>query len=130
MVSKVRRPEEALQKALVGHLEVRAFPDVLYWHTPNGGYRTRAEAGIMKAMGQRAGIPDLFVLVPKIGSTLHIAIECKDDGKPLTPDQQEIAFKLMTMGYEFIVCKPASLDITLQKLVDAGAIRPDANAKT
>ena len=33
----------------------------MYWHTPNGGGRSKAEGGILKALGTRAGIPDLFV---------------------------------------------------------------------
>lgn len=35
---------------------------------PNGGARHRAEGGKLKAQGVRAGVPDLFLAVPRAGS--------------------------------------------------------------
>lgn len=42
----------------------RALPaDAVFFHVPNGGKRTKAEAGRFKAMGVKAGVPDLVVFV-------------------------------------------------------------------
>ena len=59
---KRNHPEDALQKAVCQYLDVALPPDAIYWHTPNGGGRSKAQAGIFKAMGVKAGIPDLFIL--------------------------------------------------------------------
>lgn len=70
----MRRPEEQLHRSIVQWLAVSLPSGWMFWHTPNGGGRSAAEAGILKALGTRAGMPDLFVLGP--GRTL-IAIEVK-----------------------------------------------------
>ena len=62
----MKRPEEALQRTIMDWCRVALWPPTeggpLVAHIPNGGARTRAEAGILKAMGVRAGMPDLVVL--------------------------------------------------------------------
>ena len=79
----MRRPEQQLQKAVVAHLRARMPKPWLVWATPNGGGRSKAEAGVQKAMGVMAGIPDLFVLGPlengrmRVRSPRLIAIELK-----------------------------------------------------
>lgn len=71
----MKRPEQELQKAIIQLMDYRTFPKRLWagsrWlmppvkigdylhHTPNGGGRSPAESGIFKAMGVRAGYPDL-----------------------------------------------------------------------
>jgi hypothetical protein len=55
--------EEALQRAVVEMVARECRPGVLVFHVPNGGQRVKAEAGRLKAMGTRAGIPDLVVLI-------------------------------------------------------------------
>jgi len=61
----VQRPEENLHKACVAYLRAALPKPWDFWHTPNGGGRSsKAEAGILKAMGTRAGAPDLFVMGP------------------------------------------------------------------
>lgn len=74
-----RRPEEALQRALVTHLRARLPRPWMVWATPNGGARSKAEAGILKATGTLAGVPDLFVL----GPGRLIALELKAPPKAL-----------------------------------------------
>ena len=60
----MRRPEEALHRVCVAYLQAALPKPWLVWHTPNGGGRSKAEAGILKAMGVVAGMPDLFVCGP------------------------------------------------------------------
>lgn len=55
-------PEDDFQKCLVAALHRILDPRVIMAAVPNGGYRTRAEAGILKAMGVLAGFPDLLFL--------------------------------------------------------------------
>jgi len=58
------RAEEQLHKACVQYLRASLPKPWITWHTPNGGGRSKAEAGILKAMGVLAGMPDLFVMGP------------------------------------------------------------------
>lgn len=73
------RPEETIQKTLVQHLRCRAAPGVVWFAVPNEGERGGAHAArigaIRKAMGRRAGVPDLLLVMPPVGR-LH-ALELK-----------------------------------------------------
>lgn len=60
----MNRPEETLHRAAVAHLRATLPAPWFCFHVPNGGGRSKAEAGILKAMGVLAGVPDLFVLGP------------------------------------------------------------------
>jgi len=90
----MRRPEETLHRACVAYLRAALPPPWIVWHTPNGGGRSKAEAGILKAMGVLAGMPDLFVMGPTpvvvkpdvrvlVNATTIIAIEFKAPPKQL-----------------------------------------------
>lgn len=70
----MKRPEEALHRACVAYLRAALPNPWLVWHTPNGGGRSKAEAGIFKALGVLAGMPDLLVLGP---NSQLLAIEFK-----------------------------------------------------
>ena len=61
----MNRPEENLHRACVAYLRAALPKPWLCWHTANGGGRSKAEAGILKAMGVLAGMPDLFVCGPR-----------------------------------------------------------------
>ncbi len=62
---KRNRPEERLHRQLVAFLRVALPKPWLVFHVPNGGARSKAEAGAFKAMGVLAGMPDLFVVGPR-----------------------------------------------------------------
>jgi hypothetical protein len=59
------------------------LPDDADWcHTPNGGFRTAAEAGKLKAMGVKAGDPDIrliyqgrvyFIELKRVGGTVSVS---------------------------------------------------------
>jgi hypothetical protein len=58
-VGSVRRPEEQLHCAVVQLLQVYQSHSLLtFCHVPNGGWRMRTEAGVLKAMGTTLGVPD------------------------------------------------------------------------
>lgn len=58
----MKRPEQDIHKAVVQHLNARAYSDVFYFHPANGGKRTAFEARLFKALGVIAGVPDLIFL--------------------------------------------------------------------
>jgi hypothetical protein len=53
------QPESLLQKALVAHIKARGIKGLFWFAVPNGGFRSKVEAAIMKATGTRPGVPDL-----------------------------------------------------------------------
>lgn len=77
----MNRPEEQLHKACVAYLRASLPKPWITWHTPNGGGRSKAEAGILKAMGVLAGMPDLFVMGPSGLFTTH------DGDPPMSGDE-------------------------------------------
>jgi hypothetical protein len=56
---QIVRAEQADQIALVELLTANLAPGWRFFHVPNGGKRTKAEAGIFKAMGVDPGVEDL-----------------------------------------------------------------------
>jgi len=56
------RPEQALQKAVCGHLAWRAATDCFWFHPPNGGWRSAIEAAVFKSLGVKPGVPDLILI--------------------------------------------------------------------
>lgn len=81
------------------------FPELkLLFHIPNGGGRSKAEAGRFKAMGVKAGVPDLCLPVPRNG--FHgMWIELKrEDGGRVSADQRHWLDDLREMGYLTMVC--------------------------
>lgn len=66
---------------------------------PNGGYRSRATAGRLKAEGVARGVPDLFV------PAHNLWIEMKRiRGGRLSPDQKDWIKYLESLGNTCLVC--------------------------
>lgn len=85
----------------------RAELDLLF-HIPNGGGRSKREAGILKAMGVKAGVSDLFLPVMKRDGGGEIKgglwIEMKCDGGRASEEQLKWIYAMRSMGYEAKVC--------------------------
>lgn len=84
-------PEEDLQRACIkwADLESGRYPLLRRLiHVPNGGKRSKGEAGKMKAMGVKKGVPDL-VLPFRSGIYSGLAIEVKAPGEKTTLEQDE-----------------------------------------
>ena len=79
------RPEQQIQRAVFEHLAVRAASTVFAFHPANGGWRTRVEAAILKAMGVKAGVPDIIAIK---GGQCY-ALELKAADGRLTPVQRD-----------------------------------------
>lgn len=85
-----------LQKGTMPELE-------LLYHVPNGGKRNLYEAVRLKAEGVRAGIPDLFLPVPR-GGHHGMYIELKAGKNKPTDMQLWWIEKLKQQGYQVCVC--------------------------
>ncbi len=94
------RPGEVLQRSVVEYLLVTK-PQCLWYHPPNGGGRSKAEAGIFKAMGTRAGVPDLAFVLPE-GQAAFIELKAK--GRRLSPAQIEFRAAAEGLGAKYAVC--------------------------
>ena len=105
MTSLRHHPEEDMQEACVrwfGYAHPRLAP--LLHHSPNGGRRNVREAARFRAMGTRAGFPDLFLAVPNRG--YHgLFIEMKSREGRQTPAQKEWQSNLTAQGYRYEVCR-------------------------
>jgi len=69
-------------------------PDVVYWHTPNGGARSPIEGKRFKEMGVKAGIHDLLFL--QLGRLF--GLELKAIGGSLSEAQRTMHRRLLATG--------------------------------
>ena len=99
-------PEESTQAAVFqwAELNARKYPELKYmFHIPNGGYRHKTTAVKMKVIGQKAGVPDIFLPVPRGG--LHgLWIELKHGKNRATKAQDNYLYFLSEQGYRVAVC--------------------------
>jgi hypothetical protein len=106
--------EHADQVALfqwAAHAKRGLHPELrLLFAVPNGGQRSKATAGKLKAEGVQAGVPDICLPVPR-GPYAACYIELKrmaSPGKPAgkeTPAQKEWRIALLEAGNYACVCK-------------------------
>ena len=85
------KPEEVLHRACFQLVELLQpqYPILEYlFHSPNGGGRSKAEAGALKAMGVRSGVPDLQLPFPS-HYFKGLGIELKAGKNTLTNDQRD-----------------------------------------
>ena len=104
------REEQELQIAFFewAKWQERRYPELrLMYHVPNGGHRSKAEAGIFKAMGVKRGVPDVFLPAPR-GIYHGLYIELKSSNGVPSSDQRELLNSLQEAGY--FVCVLNSLD--------------------
>ena len=90
----------------------RAELDYLF-HIPNGGGRSKREAVVLKTMGVKAGVSDLFLPVPKMRGDLEqgvsymvpgLWIEMKAVKGRESEEQLKWIYAMRSMGYEARVC--------------------------
>jgi hypothetical protein len=105
-----RRPEQALHIAVADFLRVALPAHVIWNHVPNGGARSKAEAGIFKEMGVRAGWPDIQI----IHKGRLYGIELKADRRKPSDAQEKCHADLMLAGADVDTCR--SLDEVERRL--------------
>ena len=129
---KRKRPEDDLQRAIFKHLRTRGARDMVAFHVPNGGLRSRIEASILKGLGVEPGIPDVFVLQPgppgPHGYCKVTALELKSPKGRVSLEQLHLLKMLTLFGVDTHVC--TELDHALRVLEDCGALRGKASLRT
>lgn len=91
--------EDAFQKSVAKYLDtIGAF----WFHCPNGGSRNVIEAGKLKGMGVKAGIPDCLVLDQCRGYS-GMAIELKVGYNKPSEQQLEVFDKLVQRNWLVLV---------------------------
>ncbi len=120
----MRSPEERFQATvLVPALDkLEKANQLSYFHVPNGGYRRKVEAQIMKAMGVRAGVPDLVILWRRNVGFLEVKRPWKKGERRgyLTESQKNWRDWLQANGHKWALVE--SLDDMLSALTEWGII--------
>lgn len=93
-MTKRNQPEAKLHRAIVQHVKLLSFNDVLWLHPPNAGIRSGIEAGYLKSLGLLPGAADL--LFWRGGKSY--AMEIKAPGGRLSPAQKEFAERFIEAG--------------------------------
>lgn len=93
-MTRRNRPEEMFQRATASYLDLALPHDAVWFHCPSGGGRSKAEAGIFKAMGVKAGVPDLIIIY----QGRVVAIELKTEKGRLSPAQKLMHAQLSLAG--------------------------------
>src|SRR5262245_4461114 len=119
----MKRPEQALQKAVCEHLTIRSHHDLYWWHHPAGGYRSPIEAAIFKSIGAKAGLPDLLLL--RRGKLY--GLELKPEGGRLSPAQTTAHALLRQAGGT--IQTAVGLDAALQQLEAWGLLNGRADTR-
>lgn len=101
----MRHEEDNLQMACVRWFGLQ-FPGVakLLHHSPNGGFRTKVTAARFKAMGTRAGFPDLILLLPKAPYS-YLAIELKTKAGRQSEHQKDYERLITEHGGKHVVVR-------------------------
>ena len=111
----MREEEHNIQAACVRWFDLQ-WPEYrgLLFAVPNGGARSKATAGKLKAEGVVPGVADLILLVPRClkahddegwFNTIHaLCIEMKTAKGRQSPEQMEWQRKVESNGYQYRVC--------------------------
>jgi len=108
----VDREEQDFQIAVVNLLTLALLPGTMFFHVPNGGKRNRIEAAILKAMGVKAGFPDLGIL--HLGRLFTMEAKRRKGGK-LSKAQQDCHEELRAAGVPVVEIR--TVDDVLRALV-------------
>lgn len=103
------------------------WPHLCWLHAvPNGGGRSKAEAGRLKAEGVKPGVQDLILSVPR-GKYHGLKIEMKAVGGTEKPDQKVWREGMNALGYRAVVCTGATEAIReLESYLSLGPFRVEA----
>lgn len=113
----MRRPEQAIQRAVFDHLRHRPAGRVFAFHPPNGGKRSKIEAAIMKGLGVVAGVPDVIA----IRDGRVYALELKAAHGRVSAKQFETRIAMEAAGAQVAVA--VGLDAAVAQLERWGLLR-------
>ena len=98
-MTRRNQPEAAIQRSVIQHLTWRARPGVFAFHVPIGGWRSRVEGAILKAIGTVAGVPDIICIF----QGRVYALELKAGRGRLTDVQRLVHERLREAGADVAV---------------------------
>lgn len=119
--NKIKRSESAEQKTLIAWANLQSKKHVelkMLFHIPNEGKRNPRTGAELKRLGMRAGVPDLFLAVPRMQNNVlygGLFIEMKVNNNKCTENQKKWIRRLMDYGYQCKVCYSADEAITIIK---------------
>jgi len=123
-MTRLNRPEQQYQRAVIQHIAWRARPGVFAFHVPNGGWRSRVEAAILKEIGTVAGVPDLICIF----EGQCYALELKAGRGRLTDVQRVVHERLREAGAHVAVAH--GIDEALAWLEVWNLLRPSSGKST
>lgn len=104
--------ELALQTFAATLLRLNAMPGVIYFHVPNGEYRSPRTGARLKAMGVLPGVADITVVLPG-GSVAFLELKVK--GGSLNPNQRAFRTLCESNGTPYAVARtPEEVTATLR----------------
>lgn len=86
--------EQAIQRSIAAFLDVALPRDVFYTAVNPVPSKGKAVAGISKAMGMKAGVPDIVLCA----NGKFIGLEVKKEGEYLRPTQRHIHQRIKDAG--------------------------------
>lgn len=120
----MKRPEQDIHRAVVGHLRLRGMPGIVYWHAPMGMHAaSRVQGSIMRSLGARAGVCDLIL----VHDSKIFGLELKAEGGRVTEPQIEFMRDLDRAGGFTAVA--TGIDQALNTLEIWGLLRPAVTVK-
>ena len=106
--------EARRQAAVVDYLRYVA-PQVVVFHVPNGGLRSKSEAARLRWVGTLAGVFDLVLVLPQGRCAFW---EVKTDSGRLSDDQRDFIRRLETRGHVWAIVR--GIDDARRELAELG----------
>lgn len=95
--------EDDLQKTVASFLELEyPYPETIWFHVPNGGARSKGEAGKMKGLGTKPGVSDILILETR-GEYKGFCLELKVKKGKVSPDQYIFLYAMSERGFKTVV---------------------------
>jgi hypothetical protein len=103
----MRQVEDRLQTACANWIkaEKKQHGDIIGFHVPNGGNRSKSEGARFKAQGVLAGVADLIILTDK-PATVFVELKAAD-GRHLK-SQKEFQADVTRIGFPYYIIKTDS----------------------
>jgi hypothetical protein len=99
MAERDLNSEARIQAAVVAFVRTVA-PEILIWHCPNGGWRSKPEAARLRWVGTLAGVLDLQLALPDGRSAFW---ETKTPKGRLSDDQRGFIDRLTALGHPWAI---------------------------
>lgn len=93
--------EEQLHRQVAEYLNWSIAEDAVWFHPANGGARSKGEAGRLRAIGVKAGVPDIVIVWR---GRAHF-IELKTAAGRVSDAQHEMHSRLMLAGAVVTICR-------------------------